>query len=186
MNALTDEQLMEQLKNGETEAIDELYRRYSGKLYAFCRNITRSEDSDDLVHDVFTRVIESASTFKPGKASFRTWLFRIARNRCIDFTRREGKIQFVPIEETVAQSGSVDVEGAIIRKSLIETVRECLDELKNEQEKYAILLYYISGKVYREIGGILGRSTSMAKNRVRAAQEKVKRCLERKGVDSAA
>jgi len=82
---------MERPKNGETDAIDELYRRYSGKLYVFCRNITRPEDSDDPVQNVFTRVIESAHIFRPGKASFRIWIFRIARNRCIDFTLRAGE-----------------------------------------------------------------------------------------------
>ncbi len=76
------------------------------------------------------------------------------------------------------------VEEALINASVIEAVRECIDELQNDQEKHAIVLYYMAEKVYREIGEILGKSTSMAKNRVRSAQDKVKRCLERKGVDS--
>ncbi|MBC8231364.1 hypothetical protein H8E77_17570 [bacterium] len=46
------------------------------------------------------------------------------------------------------------------------------------------MLYYIDNKSYREIGRILGKSTSMARNRVKSAQEKVKQCLERKGIDS--
>jgi len=78
----------------------------------------------------------------------------------------------------------VNVEEAVMKVSAIEAVRECIDELRNDQEKYAIVLYYMAGKVYREIGEILGKSTSMAKNRVKSAQDKVKRCLERKGIDS--
>ncbi len=54
---LTDEQLMEQLKKGERDVINELYRRYSKKLYAFCYNITHAKDPEDLVQDVFVRVI---------------------------------------------------------------------------------------------------------------------------------
>jgi DNA-directed RNA polymerase specialized sigma24 family protein len=46
------------------------------------------------------------------------------------------------------------------------------------------LLYYLGGKVYREIGQILGKSTSTAKNRIQSAQGQLKRCLEGKGVDS--
>jgi len=59
----------------------------------------------------------------------------------------------------------VDVEGTVVRASIIEAVRECISELGNEEEKYAILLYYIGNKSYREIGRILGKSTSMARNR---------------------
>ncbi len=193
---LTDEQLMEQLRSGETDAIDELYRRYARTLYAFCYSITRSEASEDLVHDVFMRVITAARRFNPGRASFRTWVFRIARNRCVDFVRRREKVKFTPLGSGAGQDDQensledtimddrVNVEEALINASLIEAVRECIDELQNDQEKHAIVLYYMAGKVYREIGEMLGKSTSMAKNRVKSAQEKVKRCLERKGFDS--
>ncbi len=193
---LTDEQLMEQLRSGETDAIDELYRRYARTLYAFCYSITRSEASEDLVHDIFMRVITAARRFNPRRASFRTWVFRIARNRCVDFVRRREKVKFVPIgsgtghddeedtPEGTIMDDRVNVEEAVMKASVIEAVRECIDELQNDQERYAIVLYYMAGKVYREIGEILGKSTSMAKNRVKSAQDKVERCLEKKGVDS--
>lgn len=64
---LTDEQLMEQLKKGERDVIDELYRRYSKKLYAFCYNITHAKDPEDLVQDVFVRVIKAAHSFNSKK-----------------------------------------------------------------------------------------------------------------------
>jgi len=197
---LTDEQLMEQLKKGERDVIDELYKRYSKKLYAFCCNITHVKDPEDLVQDVFVRVIEAAHSFNAKKASFSTWIFRIARNRCIDFIRHEEKIKFISIEEKARQddgkehfnpkdtivNARVDVEEMVVKTSVIEAVRECISKIEDEAEKHAILLYYISDKSYREIGKILGKSTSMARNHVKSAQEKVKRCLEQKGIDSLA
>lgn len=199
MNSLTDEQLMEQLQLGRTGALDTLYKRHARQLYAFCSNATRSspQDAEDLVQDVFVRVIKAAHTFNPQKASFRTWLFRIARNRCIDMSRRSKLVQFVRIgtqaeqdngEERVLAEAMVDqgdgAEEAMAKASAMDAVRDCIHELTNNDEKQAILLYYLGGKVYREIGEILGESLSMARNRVKSAQEKVKRCLERKGIDS--
>ncbi len=66
MDRLTDEQLMERLQQGQTDALDKLYGRYANKLYAFCYNTTRSknpQDAEDLVQDVFIRVIKAAHTF---------------------------------------------------------------------------------------------------------------------------
>ena len=181
---LTDEQLMERLKKGDGEPLDELYGRYSRKLYAFCYSMTRSGDTEDLVHDVFMRVIKEARGFKEEKASFRTWIYRIARNRCIDFTRRGSKFRPVPIEGESERDDGADAEESAARASVMEAVRGCIDELENEQEKSAVVLYYLEDKVYREIGGILGKSISMVKKRLKAAQEKIKRCLERKGIGS--
>ena len=200
MSSLTDEHLMERLCQGQTDALDELYKRYAKKLYAFCYHSTRSknpQDAEDVAQDVFVRVIKAAHTFNPHKASFRTWMFSIARNRCIDVSRRRGRFSFIPLgkreddeeglalKDTLADE-SEDVERSVIRASMIEAVRDCIAQLDNEDEKQAIVLYYLGGKVYREIGVILGKSTSMARNRVKSAQEKVKRCLERKGIVSAA
>jgi RNA polymerase sigma factor (sigma-70 family) len=196
---LSDEKLMEQLQQGRVEALDELYRRYARRLYAFCYHSTRSNpscDPEDLVQDVFIRIIKSAHTYNPAKASFRTWMFRVARNRCIDVIRKGQRFRFVPLgkrpEENDLDGGlaledvlidpTQDVAGTMIKTSTSQAIRDCIGELKQEEERQAILLYYLGGKVYREIGDVLGKSTSMARNYVKAAQEKVKRCLERKGI----
>jgi RNA polymerase sigma-70 factor (ECF subfamily) len=194
---------MDRLQQGQTSALDELYRRYAPRLCVFCRNFLRSpvaRDPEDVVQDVFVRVIKSAHTFDPGKASFRTWLFRIARNRCLDVARRGKLLRFLPIgtraeldnrreelaSEQVMVDESADVETKVARASATKAVRDCIAALENKDERQALILYYLSGKVYREIGEILGKSTSMARNRVKAAQEKVKHCLERHGIDSVA
>ena len=130
MAELTDEQLMGRLQQGQTGALDELYRRYAKKLYAFCYNFVRAhnpQDAEDLVQDVFVRLIKSAHTFKPEKALFRTWLFRIARNRCLDVIRRKKRVQMAPLESRTGQDGlsledmladpGADVEELVERKS---------------------------------------------------------------------
>jgi RNA polymerase sigma-70 factor (ECF subfamily) len=198
--APTDEQLMGQLQEGNAGALDELYCRHARGLHAFCRNLVpASHDAEDLVHDVFLRVIKGAHTFDPRRASFRTWLYRIARNRCIDVARRASLIRFLPIagrgeaderrEETAPEDVLVDprqdLPALVARADTLDAVRDCVDRLEHRDEKQAILLYYLSGMVYREIGEVLGKSTSMARNRVKAAQEKVKQCLEDKGIGTA-
>lgn len=201
MTVPTDEQLMYQLQQGYVGALDELYRRHARDLYVFCRNVApASHDPEDLVHDVFLRVIKSAHTYDARRASFRTWLYSIARNRCIDLARRARLIRFLPIvrraeaeerreeaaPESVLADERPDPESAAVQADAMDAARECIDRLEHRDEKQAFLLYYVSGMVYREIGEVLGKSTSMARNRVKAAREKVRQCLERKGFDRAA
>lgn len=190
---LTDEQLMQRLQQGHARALDELYRRHAKPLYLFCASQTRANDPEDIVQDVFMRVIEAADRFNPQKASFRTWLFTIARNRCIDLGRREEKASLIsldqpphpaehqtPLKDMIPDERE-NAEQRLARTSDIEAVRDCIRRVQPNEERQALALYYLTGKALREIGEILGKSTSMAKNYVAAAQEKVKRCLERKG-----
>jgi RNA polymerase sigma-70 factor (ECF subfamily) len=196
---LTDEKLMEFLRRGDTRALDELYRRHARKIFALFRSVAASrspEDCEDAVHDVFMRVVRGAETFDPGKASFRTWISRIARNHSIDLMRRGEKVKTVAIgdaseveaygsgvipETELADQGE-GAEAAMIRKATAEAVRDCIGQLDDPDEKQAIVFYYLYDKVYREIGDILGESTSMARNRIKTAQAKIRECLENKGV----
>ncbi len=198
MKDLSDEQLIEILLQGQTAALDALYERYSRKLFVFCDHTFGTGDAqeaEDLVQDVFIRVIKAAHTFDPTKASFRTWLYQIARNRCIDTKRRKGRFAFLrldrlpaadtpddhlPLEE-ILPALDEDIESQMIETALYQAIRDCIRALENEDERQAILLYYLARKVYREIAEILGKSLSTAKNRVHTAQEKVKACLAGKG-----
>jgi RNA polymerase sigma-70 factor (ECF subfamily) len=199
MDELTDERLMELLKRGETRALDELYRRHARKIFAFLRSgagLKALEDCEDAVHDVFLRVVRGAPAFDPSRASFITWVTRIARNLAIDIMRRAERTKTVSIapssdidshdrgvisEDTLPDRGD-SAETEHIKAETHRAVRDCIGELENPDERQAIVLYYLYNKVYREIGEILGESTSMARNRIKAAQHKVRDCLQRKGV----
>lgn len=176
MRDLMDEKLVELLLQGQDQALDELYARYARKLYLFFSN------REDLVHDVFLRVIQSIPQFDPQKASFRTWLFRIAKNRSIDLLRRDWKRKTVSLEEERIDRNP-GVEEKAIQNDLIAAVRECLKGLDKPEEREALVLYYLEDKLFREIASIFERSVSLAQKWVAAGREKMKRCLEKKGVD---
>src|SRR3954449_9522734 len=65
-----------------------LYRTYGSELYGFAVSALGDRgQAEELVQEVFTRVWRHADSFDPGKASFRTWLYGIARNAIIDLKR---------------------------------------------------------------------------------------------------
>jgi RNA polymerase sigma-70 factor (ECF subfamily) len=192
---MTDEELVDRILAGEKPALDELYRRYAKKLHVFFSRVMRARNPEDLVHDVFVRVIEKGHQFDGRKASFQTWLFRIARNHSINAYRRGKILRFVSIDEPVGpprehapgptlQDVLADPGPGPEGSPLVVAVRECLGELRPGPEREALVLYHILGKNYREIGEILHKSTSAVRKKILAAGEKVRRCLERKGVTS--
>jgi RNA polymerase sigma-70 factor (ECF subfamily) len=201
MSPLTDEQLVESLQEGDPQALNELYERYAKRLYAFCRytlGFADTQEAEDLVHDVFMRLVKAANTFNPELATFRTWLFRIARNLCIDKARRKSRFSFLTFDFKVDQDGGGEqlalerilaspedgMDDQIQEAELLQEIRDCIQQIQDGEEKQAILLYYFGSRVYREIAEVLGSSLSTAKNRVAAAQQSVKNCLELKGIFS--
>lgn len=191
MSRITDEYLMALLKQGNDDALDELYKRYSKKLFIFCRQMifnSSQQDAEDLVQNTFFRVIKAADRFNPHRALFRTWLFTIARNLCLDELKKKqhhkniSMEKFHPSSEILVDHAN-NPEEELYQQKKLSAVNECLENLDNIEEKQAVLLYFISGKVFREIGQIINKSTRTAKNKVDSAIAKIRICLKDKGYE---
>ena len=86
-----DEDLMDLVAGGDERALSELYDRYSRPVYATgLRLLGDKQLAEELVQDAFTSVWRSAASFDQARASFATWLYRIARNRATDLDREDG------------------------------------------------------------------------------------------------
>ena len=189
---MTDEQIVELLREGQAAAADELYRKHSKSLYVYLSHVLNVPNPEDMVHDIFIRVIEKAHQFDPKKASFRTWLFRIAHNHAINLFRRQKLVKFQSLEQNIGHDEGgkqlplgdtlADETQNMDRSSLALAVRECIGRLKKEVERQAVVMYYIFGKNYEEISGVFGKSITAVRKYVVSAAEKVKECLEAKGI----
>src|SRR5437763_8148003 len=88
-NSLPDEELMFQVRNGVAEMLGVLFDRYQSPLFNFYCKLTGDRTaSEDLVQDVFYRILKYRHTYQPG-TSFRTWMYQIARNARLDLIRRQ-------------------------------------------------------------------------------------------------
>jgi RNA polymerase sigma factor (sigma-70 family) len=186
MRAMKDEELVDLLNRGEATALDELYRRYAQKLHVFCATTMSSGSPEDMVHDVFLLVLRSSSQFDARRAPFATWLFQVARNRCRDASRRNAKVPMASLDDGAAGSVADDrgdrIAEGLDRRTVAEAVRGCVEQLRRDDERQALVLYHLVGKAYREVGEMIGKSTSMAQKLVGQAREQMKRCLTGKGV----
>jgi len=196
---LSDDILVEKLKQGNNNALDELYRRYSGKLYFYCKKSAyhlNPQDLEDTVQDIFVKVIRSINSFNRSKASFSTWIFRIAHNLCVDLIRKhsrhktysitsikdKGNDKGYSINEDMLEDKGKSIEDKFAEEKVEKAVNDCIARLKNFSEQQALILYYLNDKVYREISGVMKRSISMVRNLIKSAEGKVKNCLEAQGI----
>src|SRR5206468_4292711 len=100
------------------ESLRVLYRTYSGELYGFALSSLGDRGlAEELVQEVFTRVWRHAESYDPDRASFRTWLYGIARNAIIDFKRRGAVRPQLPLHEPVDEPEDEDdpLELAVLR-----------------------------------------------------------------------
>src|SRR5271155_452830 len=87
--SMPDEEAMLLVRAGKVELLETLFNRYQGPLFNFFCKLTGDRGaSEDLVQDVFFRILKYRETFKPG-TPFRAWMYHIARNARNDRWRKQ-------------------------------------------------------------------------------------------------
>ena len=89
----TDEQLMAAVRGGDGDALGTLFDRHHRAVHALCVRLSHDADlADDMVQEVFLRVWRYARSFH-GRSTFRTWLYRLTYNVCLDVQRQNSRWQ---------------------------------------------------------------------------------------------
>ncbi len=163
----SDIELMSRLRSGDLQALGSLFLRHHARVYELCfRLCGDSQTADDLVQEIFLRVLRYRNNFA-GKAAFPTWLNRIARNVCLDHfakTKRRRSAQYQALE-----SLSEETESSIdFPDERLTFLNKALMALPLEKREVLILSRYHSLS-YAEIGKVCNCSESAVKVRVHRA-----------------
>ena len=168
---------------GDREAFDYLVEKYKDIVHAVAYRFVRDPDlALDLAQDAFIRAYRGIKTFK-GRSSFSTWLYRIAMNTCIDYTRRRARSvdsRTVP-EEVAEYAGSEPVTVGksrgpvdnVLAGELGEQIQNAVDALP-EYHKSVFVLYEIEGMSYKEIAEVVGCSIGTVMSRLHYARKKLR------------
>lgn len=141
---MTDETIMEAVKNGDLQKAALLFDRYNGRLYNFlARMVLSREVAGDLTQNVFLRLLKYRNSYKVG-APFQPWIFQMARNVFMDYVQKEkSKSAFVNIEtmpDRIEDKGvDVDEQERLLQlsmKKLSDDQRELLLLTRFERMKY--------------------------------------------------
>ncbi|MEN3001664.1 MAG: sigma-70 family RNA polymerase sigma factor [Armatimonadota bacterium] len=169
-------------------AFDQIVRLYADRIYNYVRRMVGNpQDAEDITQEVFLRAYQGLSQFD-GRASFSTWLFRIATNLCIDHKRRQSRrVQTIPYhhDETDEEEGDWEFPDTaqpsaieqLLTKELQEVVERAIDAL-SPKLKTVLLLYDVEGLSYEQIAEALGIPMGTVKSRLFAAREQIRKQVE--------
>lgn len=186
----SDEVLMLRYKEGDMDAFEVLLERYQQPLFAFCyRFCNDSAQAQDLVQEVFLRLIKTAKNYEP-RAKFSTFLYTFAHNLCIDYIRRGKKRKNVSLSEPVADAEGLTLgdmmkdeksnpEKEYHQKTFEEALQKAVSELPEEQREIFLLREQMN-LPFEEIARIAGCLPSTAKSRMRYALQSIRQKLERR------
>ncbi len=161
-----DRMLVERLRSGDPNAIDEIVERFKRPVYAFIvRMIGNRDTADDLFQETWLRVVRSAGSFR-GDAKISTWLFQIALNQCRDYIRKVGKTSFVSLED--AEQLSCDPGVDPVRMLEAGQVRAMIKELPAKMRAVIVLKMY-HDLDDREIASAVGCPVGTVKTRYHRA-----------------
>ena len=167
LQSLTDEELLKGCLEKDRKCQEQLYRKYSRKMYAICQAYARDKDmAQDILQDSFVKVFLKINTFERGN-SLEGWIRRIVTNTAIDYFRQSRKLNnFIELEEVHSQKVADDS----INKTI--NVEEILYFLRKLPEGARVIfnLYAIEGYSHKEIADRLSISEGTSKSQYSRAK----------------
>jgi RNA polymerase sigma-70 factor, ECF subfamily len=180
-----DEVLMVAYQKGDVRAFELLLTRHRRPVFNFIlRYVGLRETAEDLLQETFLRVIKGAEAYQR-QAKFTTWLYTIARNLCVDQSRRakHRKAQSLdaPMNSSPDSGTLLDVIPAnemasdrqTVSKELQIRMHEALGRLSEEQREVFLMREFLD-MPFKEIAQVVGVPENTVKSRMRYALEKLR------------
>ena len=164
-----DRELVFQFKQGSQQAFSQIVHRYQKPIfklaYGFCQD---QDDAMEIVQETFMRVYQKIDRFDD-ESSFSNWIYRVARNLCIDYHRKFKKRRlsnqdmYRHLREEQDQRIELDPEKQAAQSLVKEKIKDSV-HLLPKQQKLVFILRNFEHLKFREISDVLGISVGTAKS----------------------
>jgi RNA polymerase sigma-70 factor (ECF subfamily) len=177
---IPDRELIKKSLQGDEKSLELLIKKYLKPIYSFSFNLLRDQqDAQDLTQEIFLKMWKNLKNFDENQ-NFKSWLFKIAKNSCIDFIRKKKKFLVYNLE-TIENLPDLQLllKEEAENKDLLEKIKIEIEKL-SRKSKEILNLYYNFGFNFREIAQISGESINTVKSRHKRAIDKIKNSLKEK------
>ncbi len=180
LRVLADEELMQLVYRGNTDAFEVVYDRHADAAFSLAYRICLQRQlAEDVIQEAFLSLWRSRARYERTRGSVRSWILGIVHNRSIDAVRRRrvrdrGETLDEQIESRLAAPERTDVEFA--RREEAREVRDALERLPAEQSR-VIELAYFGGMTHVQIATLLDEPIGTVKGRMRLGLAKMRIAL---------
>ena len=186
---LSDEQLVKNYANGDSDAFDTLLARYQQKIYSYILFLVHDDEvADDLFQETFMKAIV---TIRQGRyvesGRFSAWLTRIAHNLVIDKYRQDRNSNVISNDASDADLfndvslSDITVEMKMITEQSLTDVGRLLKELPDNQKEVLYLRFY-QDLSFKEIADATGVSINTALGRMRYGLINLRKMVSERGI----
>ncbi len=173
MEQPTDNEIVQRVAAGDTEAFGIVVARYSEPIYHLVAGILRNEArAEEVTQETFVRAYEHLDRFRGG-CSLSTWLYRIAYNRAVDSCRRRRFFGLLPAHETLPEPD----DRPRYDDETIDRMRRALGRLA-PRERALIALFYEEERPIAEVAAITGLSPANVKVKLHRTRQLLRKYME--------
>lgn len=166
--------LIQKCKNSDPEAFNELFRLYSSRCYAYFYRLTgKSHLSDELLSDLFMRLIKKIHSFQGG--SFEKWLFTVASNLFKDYLRRHYRRK--QMIETKAEQLAQESADDSLDNEIVDNLQLAIEKLDPETAELITLRYY-SEMSFKELAEMRQEPIGTTLSKVHRGLKKLREIME--------
>ena len=182
MNMTTDQDYINKVLAGDTQAYTFLVNRYKDMVFTLALKMLRDrEEAEEVAQDVFVKVYEKLSKFK-GEAKFSTWLYKVVYNTCLDRIKKIRRGVLVVAMEDITERQIKTVDNALDemeQKERDDAIQECMS-LLTPDESALLTLFYFEELSFKEISKITGISTNNLKVKLFRSRKKLALIMQEK------
>lgn len=179
MKAQNDAVLVDECLKGNKEAFGTLVRKYQAPIYNLALRMVRDpEDAEDIAQTVFVKAYEKLDTFNPEHRFF-SWIYRIAVNESINFSKRQKRLD--TYQSGVTAADRFTPEQTFRDAELSEHVDDAISRLKMDY-RLVLVLKHFHDFSYQEMSEVLQIPEKTVKSRLFTARQQLKEILEKEGI----
>lgn len=170
---MTDEMIMEAVKNGDLQQASLLFDRYNKRIFHFLARMTMDRAlAEDLTQNVFLRLIKYRTSYREG-ARFQPWIYQVARNIFSDHyqSHKNKYSDFVDVEKVSEYMPDTDDANLIDERERL--LHQSMEKLESDQRELLVLTRFQHMK-YEEVALIMNTSVANIKVRVHRAIAKLR------------
>ena len=180
ISKLSDEELLTHYaQSGDTEYFGELYNRYIPLLYGLCLKYLQDEDrAQEAVMQLFEDLLPKLGNYEI--KVFKPWLYRVAKNHCLQLLRKENKE--IPLDYTINIMESDEFLHLLSEEESSEdqlkALHHCLEKLPEEQ-RTSITRFFLEEMSYADIVEQTGFTLNNVKSYIQNGKRNLKICIKK-------